>query len=682
MSGEPAWQAAESLASWAWRASWQGAALAVFVGVLLWLAGRQISPAWRFGLWGLVLVRLAIPAIAEIKLPPFRPVARSQPPSNVAKTPAPHASSPATPLTEAEIALAIRQASATAPPIAKAVTIAPTPTPTRTPTPRPSWPAIRQAAKRPLIALWLAGVAALLLRVLWSSLRLARAVRRTPIIDDPRVLDLMSACANELALHRAPQARALPAGGAPALVGFLRPTVLLPTRVIDGMGDDDLRLILLHELAHVKRLDVLTGWLATLVAVLHWPNPAVWLVNWRLRAERELACDEMVLRATQGGNAYARTIVKLVEALSTTTPFTTAPVPAGAIGILEGKSQIQRRLLMIARFDASGRRWPAIAAGLGLVVAAMALSGATRAAEPAKAPAEGAAAAAAAPSTGGLKPSQKSPADAKPGTAPRTGGAGSPAEGAGQTEKPKPPLIIPTPASPEDDAANAKTAAKLKQVVQQVTFNGQAFGDVVDFLRDTAKVDIVVEWNALEQAGINRDAPVTLQLREPTSIDAILPLMFRSMGLGVQYELVKGVVVIGPSTSEPTTVMRVYDVSDLISKSTTADAPATPASGPGPVPGYGGRGGGFGGGGGGGGFPGVGAAADGQSGETDQLIHLITATIEPNTWRESGGSLGTITAFKNKIVVKTAEGIHKEIAALLEMLRDKPAAAKEKHGGF
>ena len=63
MNGEAVWRYAETLGAWAWRASWQGAALAAIVALVLWLAGRKISPAWRFGLWGLVLLRLAMPTV-------------------------------------------------------------------------------------------------------------------------------------------------------------------------------------------------------------------------------------------------------------------------------------------------------------------------------------------------------------------------------------------------------------------------------------------------------------------------------------------------------------------------------------------------------------------------------------------------------------------------------------------
>jgi hypothetical protein len=465
---------------------------------------------------------------------------------------------------------------------------------------------------------------------------------------------MLDECCREMAITRPPHVRELPAaGGAPALVGFLHPSVLLPVHVLDEMGDEELRLILMHELAHVKRRDVLVNWLGTFVAVVHWPNPAAWGVLWRMRVERELACDELVLRAGRGA-VYARTIVRLVEALSS---VSVAVPTGGAVGILEGKAQIQRRLLMIARFDAKRRRWPAVAAGLSLIVGALALAGATRAADPVKDPPDN------------KTQAVKSTADNKTTsatTATPTEAPGDPNDAA--QSKPKPPAraqtvtFTVTPASPEDDQASARTREKLKKPLAKVDFNGQALADVIEFLRDAAGVDILVEWAALDQNGIPRDAPVTIQLREATSVDAVLQLMFRSMGLGLQYEVDKGVVVIGPSSHQATAVTRVYDVSDLV------------ASSPPPVPGA---------------FGAPAPAVPGTEGvmvdmsDVGQLIRLIMSTVEPNSWREAGGELGSITFFKNKLVIKTSESVHKEITSLLEMLREKPSGkrddAKTKH---
>jgi hypothetical protein len=106
------------------------------------------------------------------------------------------------------------------------------------------------------------------------------------------------------------------------------------------------------------------------------------------------------------------------------------------------------------------------------------------------------------------------------------------------------------------------------------------------------------------------------------------------------------VVVIGPSSKAPSVVVRVYDVGELVAYG------APPA-----VMGRGGLGG---------------PATGGDSGDACRLTQLIMATVEPQTWSEAGGA-GTLPVFKNKLVVKAPEGVQKEVASLLEMLRDKPA---------
>ena len=651
----------QSLANWAWRASWQGAALAVVVGVLLWVAGKRISPACRFGLWGLVFARLAMPTLLEVNWKGSNSAserARVMAPSNHTVTP-----QVSSRIIEVEPDAAVALQSQSPGRIVPTASVAPgsalthqtnsvnvalkVADPDQKSFLQKAWPTIKRFGGWA----WLAGMALLTLRIVWSSARLARAVSRMKPIIDPRALDQLRACCGELGIKRIPQARELPGNGAPALVGFIRPRILLPQHVLDAMAFDELRLILLHELAHIKRRDVLINWIATLIAVIHWPNPAAWLVSWRMRVERELACDELVLRIGRdaGGVVYAKTIVKLVEALSggDWRGRVPAPLPGGALGILEGKAQIQRRLLMIARFDAKSRRWPAVAAGLALLIGALALSGVTKAADktadkPASAP----------PAAGGAE-AQAKPRDPDA----ERKATKSAAEFLVASLKTSPP------GGADVDNANARTAEKLKKPIPQIDFNGVGLSDAVDYIRDAAKIDILVEWVALEQVGITRDAPVTLRLREPASADAVLSLMFRAMGGTLQHEIDKGVVVISPSERKTATLMRVYDVSDLVSGSVkpvaAAPAPGTSAAPPGqsaagaeggPAP-----------------NPSTGNA------EMDQLIGLVTSTVQPDAWAQYGGNAASIGVFKTKLVIKAGESIHKEVDGLLEALRDKPA---------
>jgi bla regulator protein blaR1 len=97
----------------------------------------------------------------------------------------------------------------------------------------------------------------------------------------------------------------------PGVFGLRRVTLLLPQRVADRLDDDELEAVIAHEVAHVRRGDLVVALLHTTVEVLFWFHPAVWWIGGRLLAERERACDEAVVRAGVPRQTYAATILKL-----------------------------------------------------------------------------------------------------------------------------------------------------------------------------------------------------------------------------------------------------------------------------------------------------------------------------------------------------------------------------------
>ena len=130
---------------------------------------------------------------------------------------------------------------------------------------------------------------------------------------------------------------------------------MLPPCVIREFAWREQRLILLHELIHLKRLDVAANYLLAVVQAIHWFNPLAWVLVRKMRAEREMACDEAVLTSTpwREGRAYGAAMLKLLEILAR------GPWPAGgqrahvplAVGVVQHKALVYRRIAMIARFD-------------------------------------------------------------------------------------------------------------------------------------------------------------------------------------------------------------------------------------------------------------------------------------------------------------------------------------------
>lgn len=99
----------------------------------------------------------------------------------------------------------------------------------------------------------------------------------------------------------------------PATWGVRRPVVVLPAAATTWSGDR-LRLVLLHELVHVRRQDVLVEVFLWLTETLYWFHPAVWFAARRLRLERERACDEAVLATGARASDYCEHLVEIMRA--------------------------------------------------------------------------------------------------------------------------------------------------------------------------------------------------------------------------------------------------------------------------------------------------------------------------------------------------------------------------------
>lgn len=99
----------------------------------------------------------------------------------------------------------------------------------------------------------------------------------------------------------------------PALVGIVRPVLLLPRSIAEQLTQAQLDAVLEHELAHWRRRDNLTAATHMLVEAVFWFHPLVWWLGARLVEERERACDEAVVRAGHDGRTYAEAILNVCE---------------------------------------------------------------------------------------------------------------------------------------------------------------------------------------------------------------------------------------------------------------------------------------------------------------------------------------------------------------------------------
>ncbi len=99
----------------------------------------------------------------------------------------------------------------------------------------------------------------------------------------------------------------------PTVVGWLQPFVLVPVSAISGLSPDQLRAVLAHELAHIRRYDYLVNLIQAVIESLLFYHPAVWWLSRRMRDEREFCCDDIAVRVCGDSVCYARALSSLVS---------------------------------------------------------------------------------------------------------------------------------------------------------------------------------------------------------------------------------------------------------------------------------------------------------------------------------------------------------------------------------
>jgi beta-lactamase regulating signal transducer with metallopeptidase domain len=99
----------------------------------------------------------------------------------------------------------------------------------------------------------------------------------------------------------------------PAAVGFLHPAILLPSGTMEALDPEDARQIVLHEAAHLRRGDDLTGLVFLLCAALFWFNPFVHYIGRKLSLECEIACDDAVVEQSGDAERYATLLFEIAE---------------------------------------------------------------------------------------------------------------------------------------------------------------------------------------------------------------------------------------------------------------------------------------------------------------------------------------------------------------------------------
>ena len=357
---------------WLLRTTVQASVLiALILLVQLILRGR-LGIRWCYCLWLVLLIRMAMPWAPQSRVSMFNLIPQSLPQrqteyarqevgdDSADSDVADKSTAESTPVTTTGVAQDTSKAITAAPEIGKEAQ-------------GRLKPVVSEVANiLPLI--WLTGALVLAVYVCAGNFNLWWLVTRERPLTDQSILELLEDCKSQMGIRTIMGVVITDKVKSPALFGFVRPRLLLPAGMVETLSREELRYVFLHELGHLKRHDIYVGYLSSFLQVLHWFNPLIWLAFYRLRADRELACDALVLARTQSGESknYGRTIVNLLERFSRP-----RRLPAMA-GILETKAQLKRRITMIARFKKNSYQWSPLAVILIIILGCVSLPDAKR----------------------------------------------------------------------------------------------------------------------------------------------------------------------------------------------------------------------------------------------------------------------------------------------------------------
>ena len=172
----------------------------------------------------------------------------------------------------------------------------------------------RTASPGALVVVWMIGALALVAHLLAGMLRIGYLARRATPVPSGRVVNAFEQAAGRLGINRRVRLLESDAIAVPVTWELLRPSVMLPASAGDWPAER-LEVVLLHELAHVKRRDCQIWLLAHLATALHWFNPLAWHALRRLRVEREHARDDHVLTSGTRASDYAAHLLEIARGL-------------------------------------------------------------------------------------------------------------------------------------------------------------------------------------------------------------------------------------------------------------------------------------------------------------------------------------------------------------------------------
>ena len=190
------------------------------------------------------------------------------------------------------------------------------------------------------LILWALGIVVILLRTFISLNKFHRLLFTIGQKTPQWLMENLASLSKEIGLRRTPECYILPEWNSLCVFGWFKPKLIIPDDLLKKLTQEQFQMAIYHELFHIKRRDIIMNGVQSLIQMIYWFHPLVWIASREIRHHREMIVDESVVNTFDSlpPKSYEETILTLSENNNIN------PVPA-VVGIFEPRSYIFRRIV-------------------------------------------------------------------------------------------------------------------------------------------------------------------------------------------------------------------------------------------------------------------------------------------------------------------------------------------------
>lgn len=197
--------------------------------------------------------------------------------------------------------------------------------------------------------IWIIGISILLIFFCYIVIKVNKLIKGALINNDLELKSIIKKCQLKIDYNKKINIYISKEILSPMACGILNPKIVIPKSILVELDNHKLEHIILHELVHIKRKDIIKNYICMLICIIHWFNPIVWFSFIKSKRDCELACDESVLKYLSDTEytQYGYTLIHLMELIATKQQ----PInPIIANAIMNDRTEANKRIFRISTY--------------------------------------------------------------------------------------------------------------------------------------------------------------------------------------------------------------------------------------------------------------------------------------------------------------------------------------------